>query len=273
MSIGADLAAKRDESDLGLLAVLLENPAESAVMVDFDGTLAPIVSDPSNARAVPGAARTLHELAENFGSVAVVSGRPGEFLARRLHSAGPSVLLYGLYGLEEVVGREVRLDPRVVPWLPTVAAARDAAERSAPAGVGLEDKTVSLTIHWRAVPSAAGWARGFAESQSDRVGLHHRFGRMSVELMPPVDVDKGTVVTSLGKGMHAACYFGDDIGDLDAFRALDRLARGGVATVRVAVGDEESPPQVLIAADMVVGGPAEACRRLRELSLRAGESA
>lgn len=266
--LGVDLAAKRDEPDLGRLAVLLEDPAMSAVMVDFDGTLAPIVADSANARAVPGAARTLGALAGCFGSVAVISGRPGEFLLRRLRSAGPSVHLYGLYGMEEVVAGEVRIDPRVAPWLPIVAAAREAAERSAPAGVGLEDKTVSLTIHWRATPGAAGWATGFAESQSDRVGLRHRFGRMSVELMPPVNVDKGSVVTALGKEMRAACYFGDDIGDLEAFRALDRLARAGATTVRVAVSDADSPPQVLAAADMVVYGPGEACGLLRELARR-----
>jgi trehalose 6-phosphate phosphatase len=235
-------------------------------MVDFDGTLAPIVADPTTARAVPGAARTLGALAECFGSVAVVSGRPGEFLQRRLRSAGPSVRLYGLYGMEEVVGNEVRIDPRVAPWLPIVAAAREAAERSVPPGVGLEDKTVSLTIHWRGAPTAAGWATGFAESQSDRVGLRHRFGRMSVELLPPVDVDKGSVVSALAKSTRAACYFGDDIGDLEAFRALERLRHSGTKTVRVAVGDAETPPEVLAAADMIVEGPSEACRLLRALA-------
>jgi trehalose 6-phosphate phosphatase len=268
-SSGLDLAANREEPDLGQLAVLLDEPAASAVMVDFDGTLAPIVADPASARAVPGAARTLGALSESFGSVAVVSGRPGEFLQRRLRSAGPLVRLYGLYGMEEVVGNEIRIDPRVAPWLPIVAAAREAAERSVPIGVGLEDKIVSLTIHWRGAPGAAGWATGFAESQCDRVGLRHRFGRMSVELLPPIDIDKGSVVAATAKSMRAACYFGDDVGDLDAFRALERLRRSGTATVRVAVGDAESPPEVLAAADMIVEGPSEACRILRELAERA----
>ncbi len=177
--------------------------------------------------------------------------------------------LFGLYGMEEVVGGEVRIDQRVIPWLPIVAAAREAAERSVPAGVGLEDKTVSLTIHWRNAPGAAGWATGFAESQSDRVGLRHRFGRMSVELMPPVDVDKGSVVTAVGTATRAACSVGDDLGDLEAVKALDRLARAGTATVRVAVADAETPPEVLAAADMIVEGPKEACRLLRTLASHA----
>ena len=98
--------------DSSPLEVLLEEPPRTAVMVDFDGTLAPIVTDPASARAVPGAARTLGALTRSFGTVAVVSGRPAEFLARRLRSAGAGVRLFGLYGLEEVVGSEVRMDRR-----------------------------------------------------------------------------------------------------------------------------------------------------------------
>jgi trehalose 6-phosphate phosphatase len=237
-------------------------------MVDFDGTLAPIVPDPAAVRAVPGAARTLGALAGSFGAVAVISGRPASFLARRLRSGGRLIRLFGLYGLEEVVDGEVRIDPRVADWLPIVGAAREAAERSAPDGVGLEDKSVSQTIHRRNSPSASGWAAGFAESQCDRVGLRRRFGRMSVELLPPIDIDKGTVVAALGSGMHAACFFGDDTGDLDAFAALDRLARAGTSAVRVAVGDEESPAELLAAADLIVAGPSEACRLLRTLAER-----
>jgi trehalose 6-phosphate phosphatase len=259
----------RGAEDIGFLEALLKKPKQSSVIVDFDGTLAPIVPDPAAARAVPGAARTLGALSLTFDTVAVVSGRTAEFLARRLRPAGGALRIFGLYGMEEVVDREVHLDERVVAWLPIVAAAREAAERTAPSGVGIEDKNVSMTIHWRNSPAAAGWATGFAESQADRVGLRRRFGRMSVELMPPVDIDKGTTVGSLAAGMHAACFFGDDLSDLDAFKALDRLRRDGTSTVKVAVGDAESPPQVLKAADMVVDGPAEACRLLRSLATRA----
>jgi trehalose 6-phosphate phosphatase len=259
----------RGHEDIGPLEALLSKPKRSSVIVDFDGTLAPIVADPAAARAVPGAARTLGALSLTFETVAVVSGRTADFLARRLRPAGDALRIFGLYGMEEVVDREVRLHESVVAWLPIVAAAREAAERTAPSGVGIENKAVSITIHWRNSPGSAGWATGFAESQADRVGLRRRFGRMSVELMPPVDIDKGTTVGSLGAGMHAACFFGDDLSDLDAFKALDRLRRDGTSTVKVAVGDAESPPQVLKAADMVVDGPTEACRLLRSLATRA----
>jgi trehalose 6-phosphate phosphatase len=252
--------------ELGPLGALLEDPENSVVMVDFDGTLAPIVPNAENARAVPGASAALRDLAKTFGAVAVVSGRPAEFLSRRLRAAGSYVRLFGLYGLEEVVDGETRIDSDVEAWLPIVAAAREAAERSAPEGVVIEDKRLSMTIHWRNAPDVAGWATGFAQSQTDRVGLKHRFGRMSVELLPPIDRDKGTVVMAMANSASAACFFGDDLGDLDAFAALDLLEAEGTKTVRVAVADDESAPEVLASADVIVQGPKAAVKLLRALA-------
>jgi trehalose 6-phosphate phosphatase len=245
---------------------MLESPKTSAVMVDFDGTLAPIVEDPAEAKPAPGVTRVLRDLAQTFGRVAVVSGRPAEFLSQRLRSAGRAIELFGLYGLERVAEGQVLMDERAFPWLPIVAGAFEAAERSAPSQIGIENKVISMTIHWRNAPEAEGWAIGFAHSQCQRMGLVARTGRMSVELLPPIAVDKGTVVTEVASGMHAACYFGDDKGDLAAFAALDRLYSGGTSAVRVAVGDTESPLELINAADLVVDGPLEACKLLRALA-------
>ncbi|MFZ0664565.1 MAG: trehalose-phosphatase [Acidimicrobiales bacterium] len=267
---GKSSTRKPPKPDLGPLEVLLDHPSATAVMVDFDGTLAPIVADPEEAKPVSGSSRALRDLAEVFGRVAVISGRPASFLKQRLRAAGRSLHLFGLYGLEEVEDGEIRIDERVLPWLPTVAGAREAAERCAPSGAGLEDKTISLTIHWRNAPEAERWALGFAQSQSERVGLMCRVGRMSVELLPPIGVDKGTVVSNFAAGMHAACYFGDDSGDLDAFSALDALSLAGTSAVRIAVGASESPPELIAAADLVVADPEEVCLLLKALALRAG---
>jgi trehalose 6-phosphate phosphatase len=87
------------------------------------------------------------------------------------------------------------------------------------------------------------------------VGLVAREARLSLELAPPLPVDKGTVVRSLGAGFAAVACFGDDLGDLAAFAALDDLGAAGAAVARVAVVDDESPPAVAAAADVVVAGP------------------
>ena len=91
-------------------------------------------------------------------------------------------------------------------------------------------------------------------------------GRMSLELRPPVAVDKGTVVRQLAAGCSAACYLGDDLGDLPAFAALATLAGEQMATVSVAAVDGESDPAVVAAADITVTGPAGALEVLRWLA-------
>ena len=134
------------------------------------------------------------------------------------------------------------------------------AAREAFAGedVGIEDKGVSVTVHWRQAPDAGERALDFARTWSQRTGLVRQPGRMAVEFRPPISIDKGAVVERVARGMAAACFAGDDDGDLAAFAALDRLAARGTRTVRVAVADEETPPDLVAAADIVVPGPAEA---------------
>jgi trehalose 6-phosphate phosphatase len=92
---------------------------------------------------------------------------------------------------------------------------------------------------------------------------------MAVEFRPPVGIDKGSVVETLARGCAAACFAGDDAGDMAAFAALDRLGTDGTRAVRVAVTDEETPPELVAAADVIVRGPAEALDLFRALATRA----
>jgi trehalose 6-phosphate phosphatase len=92
-----------------------------------------------------------------------------------------------------------------------------------------------------------------------------RPAKMSLELHPPVAVDKGTVVEELVGDLGLACYVGDDVGDLAAFDGLDRLAARGCTTLRVAVTTTESAPALLARADLQVPGPEGALELLRAL--------
>ena len=248
------------------LRPLLEEPARSAVLTDFDGTLAPIVPDPETARPLPGAAGILGELSAVFRVVAVVSGRPVPFLAAHLSDAGPKLRLYGGYGMEWLEDGVRHRDPAVEPWLESLAEVAAAAVSEAPSGVGVEDKGYAVTLHWRRAPEQAGWGDRFARAWADRTGLRLQPGRMAVELRPPVGPDKGAVVQRLGRGCRAASFAGDDAGDLAAFAALEILHGEGVAVARVAVADIESPPELLAAADVVVHGPVEALALLEALA-------
>lgn len=225
--------------------------------------------DPDTAEPLPEAADILARLSRRFAVVGVISGRPAAFLAERLSRSGGSVQLVGVYGSEWIEDGEVRRAPEVEPWVRVVSEILEAARAQAPEGVGVEDKGASVTLHWRAAPEAGAWASGFASTWAERTGMLLQPGRRAVEFRPPVGLDKGTVVERLASGCKAACFAGDDAGDLAAFEALDRLATSGTRTVRLAVADEESPPELSAAADMVVDGPREALALLGQLAAAA----
>jgi len=266
-----------------LLAPLVADPGRTALLCDFDGTLAPIVEDPAAALPLVGVPPLLARLTRSFATVAVVSGRPAAFLADRLvlpvdgDGGGDDrrpLRLVGLYGMESL-DRDgiVRPDERVAPWLDVVAEAAGRLRHGAPDGVLVEVKGPAVTVHWRRAPDAGGWATARVAGESERTGLVPHPGRLSVELRPPLAIDKGTVVEQLTAGCSAACFLGDDLGDLPAFAALGRLAATeAMTTVGVAVQDAETAPEVAAVADLVVDGPAGAMAVLAWLDAAAGGS-
>ena len=221
------------------------------MLCDFDGTLAPIVEDPSMARPVPGTLTVLRALVERFRLVAVVSGRPASFLAT--HLPVPGLTRAGSYGLEQVTDAGVTEVAGASAWRAAVGEVAARAGAAAPPGVVVEDKGLSVTIHHRGAPAAAGWVRAFADAQAERSGLVTHAARMSIELRPPIAIDKGTVVSELiaHAGVTAACVCGDDAGDLPAFAAVAVLP----LAVRVAAWSAEAPADLFAAADLVVDGP------------------
>jgi len=242
------------------LAPLLARPASTAVLTDFDGTLSPIVRDPSEARPLDGSAGVMARLARHFGVVAVVSGRPVSFLEEHLALPVPSnprhrVRLVGLYGLERS-GSDGRVivESAAAGWSEVVAAAAAHLRQVAPEGVLVEQKDLAVTVHWRRAPQAEEWVKVAVAAEAERSGLRAHPARRSAELRPPLDVDKGSVVRGMAGSCSAACYLGDDLGDLPAFEALAALGREGVTTLSIAAVDDESDPAVAAAADVVVAG-------------------
>lgn len=247
-------------------APLLDDPARAAILTDFDGSLSPIVDDPRSARPLPGAGDVLARLARVFGRVGVVSGRPVSFLRRVVGVDG--VVLAGLYGMERLVDGEVVLDPAVEPWLGAAARAAEDAERALE-GLYVERKgEIACVIHWRTAPEREGEALSLGREIAERHGLATSEGRMSLELRPPVAVDKGTTTAALVTGLDAALFAGDDRGDLAAFDALDRLEHDRALrwAVRVAVESDETPAELLSRADERVSGPEELVRVLDDLA-------
>jgi len=233
-----------------VLSRITEAPERTAVLLDVDGVLAPIVEVPQDAAVPPATQDELRRLNERYALVACISGRPSTD-ARRV--VGLDELVYvGEHGLELVPEAQEWRD-RLVAFAATVA------------WEDVEHKPLTVTFHYRRAEDEAE-AERFLQAVATRArgtGLVARSGRKVLELRPPVGAHKGTAVTHLlgARGLERALYAGDDTTDLDAFRALAALEVG----VAVAVASAEGPAELREAADLVVGGPGEFFDLLRSL--------
>jgi trehalose 6-phosphate phosphatase len=232
-----------------LLAQLAASPERAAILLDVDGTLAPIVERPEDAGVPPETQAELERLAARYALVACVSGRASADAAT---TVGVEGLVYvGTHGLE--------LEPEAERW--AGALHEFAAGMTWP----VEDKGLSVSFHYRgALDEEAARAELESVAASARAaGLRARFGRKVLELLPPIEANKGTAIRRLlrERELQRALYAGDDTTDLDAFAALDGLE----LAVRVAVASAEGPPELRAAADLVVPSPAALLVVLRAL--------
>jgi trehalose 6-phosphate phosphatase len=232
-----------------LLARLAAEPRRAAILLDVDGTLAPIVARPENARIPDETRRALAQLASRYALVACVSGRPGAEVAQLV--GVPGVAVVGEHGLE--------LSPEAELWAGRIA------EFAAGVDWPAESKPLSVSFHFRRTDDEAA-ARAYltrVEEAARAEGFVPRWGRMVLEVRPPVRADKGTAVAELVRraSVTRGLYAGDDTTDLDAFAGLDGLE----LAVRVAVDSLEAPKALLDAADLVVDGTEGVLALLREL--------
>lgn len=239
-----------------LLVPFAERPERSAVIVDFDGTIAPIVDDPAQARPLPAAQEALGRLVGRLERVAVVSGRPVAFLREVLPVDG--LALVGQYGLQRLEDGVVVTDPRAQAAASAVEAAAREAETRLPALTVERKEGVAVTFHWRTAPELEAEALALGRHLAQTYDLALQPARLALELRPPVGMDKGTAARALVDGSHAALAAGDDHGDVATFRALAQLRDQGrlAHCLRVAVRSAEVPAELLAEADDEVEGPA-----------------
>jgi trehalose 6-phosphate phosphatase len=261
--------------DLSALSPLRADPPRAAVLSDFDGTLSPIVERPSDARLLPGVADALAALRDRMGLVGLVSGRSLADLERIVDV--PGLAYAGNHGMElHLPGEAARVASQAAEYLPAVAAFASGwpPERLAPHGVWLEEKGPTLSFHYRTAPDPAAAGR-FLEAEmapaARTAGLRVTGGRFIFEVRAPVRIDKGTAVRTLldGRDIRAAVFLGDDLTDLDGWRALRELRDEGALDVALglAVVDREVPAAVRDGADLrIEGGPAGALEVLRVLA-------
>ena len=231
------------------LARLRAAPDRAAILLDVDGTLAPIVERPEDAHVPDDTREILRGLVARYALVAAVTGRPSASGRELVGVDGIEVA--GIHGLE--------LEPEAEAWRDRLQAFARSVDWPT------ENKGLSVSFHYRTHENRV-HARAELERVAERArseGLKARFGRMVLEVLPPVEASKRTAVRRLldGARISRALYAGDDTTDLDAFAALDELELG----VKVAVRSAEAPEALLERADIVVEGTGDLVRLLREL--------
>jgi trehalose-phosphatase len=247
-----------------LLAPLRAEPSRSAILTDFDGTLAPIVERAEDAGLLDGAREVLVALTERYALVGAVSGRRAADVRGLIGL--DSIAYAGNHGLELMLPGEGEpspdpsLDGRegdAAEFIATVD-----AEGLGGAELRVEDKGPIQAIHWR---GAADDARAEAAAHAiavdaGRAGLEPRWGRKVLELRPVGGGGKDAAVASLlaGEVLDRVVYAGDDRTDVDAFHRLGELREAGelVAAVRVGVLSAEGPAEIAEESDVTVDDPA-----------------
>jgi trehalose 6-phosphate phosphatase len=257
------------------LAPLLADPSGAAILLDVDGTLAPIVRHAEDAHVPEPTRRPLITIAKRYGFVACVSGRRAA-IARRIVSIG-SITYLGNHGSEILPGgaSDVTVDADVAAWTARVRAfaatelARDEVGRTRVRG---EDKEAIAAFHWRGAPDEAA-AEAVVDAIATRAttaGFALHRGRKVLEVRPPVAMDKGLGLERLlaGRGLRVALYAGDDRTDCDAFAGLRRLVAAGELDRAVCVGvrSDETPPEIERDADLLVDGPGGVRELLAQLA-------
>ena len=244
------------------LQPLRADPSRAAVLLDIDGTLAPIVEHAADARVPERTRQLLAAVARRYRLVACVSGRRASE-ARALVSLG-TITYLGSHGAELLRAgwMEAVVDRDFEEWARRVAdfGHKLSAAELRRARVRVEDKGPILAFHWRGASDEQS-ARAMIDAIAARAeagGLSVHWGRKVLEVRPPVRIDKGAGITALlqGSGVQTALYAGDDATDLDAFRALARLSEAGrlKRALRVGVRSDEGPDAILEEADLVVDG-------------------
>jgi trehalose 6-phosphate phosphatase len=217
--------------------------AGAAIMLDFDGTLAPIVGDPAAARPVPEAAAVLQDLARRSLIVAIVTGRPASFV--REHLDAPDVDVIGHYGLAASPPLDDTVTARIRELAMTIP------------GAAVEDKGLSVAVHVRRTAdpdTAAATLRPSLGELADAHDLAMFEGKLVIELAPRGARKGGAVAALLERTRpRAALYAGDDVEDAAAFEVI---AKAPIASCRVAVLTSGTPDRLVEVADVDVEGPA-----------------
>ena len=254
--------------------------AGAVIGLDMDGTLSPIVDDPTVAHIHPDAPDVLVQVARAVRAVAIITGRPArqalalgglDEVGTAIGAEGRELYVFGQYGHE----RWSSSQRRVISPRPPLGLGRFLAElpgvlrRAGATEAYVEEKGLGVAVHTRRMPDSQDVLERVLPPVAElaqRHGLLIEPGRHVVEVRAP-GTDKGQAVHTLIEELGATAFLfaGDDLGDLEAFDAVDELAAAGMPTLLVCSASREESV-LRDRADVVVPGPPGVLDLLRQIA-------
>jgi len=228
------------------------------LLLDVDGTISPIVTDPSAAQITDRARSILTNLQDCLPLLAFVSGRAAADIHKRVGIEGG--LYIGNHGMEQWVNGSVERNPAVVKYRPNIEAAVGEAEPLFPDGMWAEDKITTISLHYRQARDPKRVSEDMKHVLGDIAAKHHLDlfeGNMIFELRPPVKINKGSALTRLidEYDLEAVFFVGDDVTDSEAFEVARELREAGTCQAyALGVESDYMPAVVAETADYLALG-------------------
>lgn len=241
-------------------AVLRRNPA--GLFTDIDGTISQVARVPSEAFVGESPRQALRTLGAVVSIVGAITGRGAADAVSMLGIDGTVVI--GNHGYERIQGGERLIHPSALGSRASVAtctnlllAVIDATPQLA--NVVVENKDLSASVHYRLVEDQGRTIellRQLVEAIAELHELNVTAGKLVFEIRPRALVNKGTAIhdISMELGLAGVVYLGDDVTDVDAFRALATLQSPEVQTLSVGIVSSETHAIVRESADILVEG-------------------
>jgi len=241
------------------------------LITDVDGTISQTAPTPQQAKISPLCHYYLSNLCHHLALVAAISGRPAMEVKNMIKIEG--MVYIGNHGLERWAGGRSEFSKDVQDYFGII---KTVIEELTPLlsieGISIENKGVTATIHYRLCHEPQLAKRRILaaiedSSQAKRLRIIQE--RMAVDLLPPVEVNKGTAILDLIReyNLQGGICLGDDLTDVDAFRAIHAACHGlDFQGFAIGITSQEMPKKLVEEADFILEGVNDVERFLKWLS-------
>lgn len=241
------------------------------LITDVDGTISETAPTPQEAEVSPLCRQYLSALCNQLALVAAISGRPA-IEAKNMIKIDKMVYV-GNHGLERWSEGHSEFTKGAKAYAKVIKAViKELTPLLSIEGIRIENKVITATIHYRLCPHPELAKRDILlalEGSTQAKSLQITPGKMSINLLPPVAVNKGTAVSELIRkyNLQGGIYLGDDLTDIDAFRAIHAASHDlDFQGFAVGITSREMPEKLVAEVDFTLNGVNDVERFLKWLS-------